>query len=313
MSRGALPARRTRSRTESARERPRICNNLRETRAGIFSPDGKLYLAWVGSGLKVFDAERAERVHLDGGHGGTVQHLAPAPDGKRLLSASDDGSVRLWEGTHEVRRWRADTGYLAFAPQGDRFVMAAWDPETYPVQAIFIDPTSVLAASGGVRSIEFGPSASRVAVTNQGTIDLTTPGTPEPTDKLTITPRVHFQQVETNGWNLYDIYNILANEFMTTRPAISMQSREEFTQLGEEFTDDFTLADVDIRYDFGDSEFASISSYVDRDIDIIRDTTALTASFTGGRGGDAARRGRPSREARASRAPRRPDRSRPGA
>jgi len=127
---------------ESARERPHICTNLRETRAGIFSPDGKLYLAWVGSGLKVFDAERADRVHLDGGHSGSVNHLAPAPDGKRLLSASDDGSVRLWEGTRELRRWRADTGYVAFTPQGDRFVMSAWDPQTFPAQAVFIDPTS---------------------------------------------------------------------------------------------------------------------------------------------------------------------------
>jgi len=106
-----------------------------------------------------------------------------------------------------------------------------------------------------------------------------------PTDKLTITPRVHFQQVETNGWNLYDIYNILGNAFTTSRPAVTMQSREEFSQLQERFTDAFWIGDVNLRYDFGPVALTSITSYIDRDIDVVRDTTALTASFTGGTAG----------------------------
>ena len=48
------------------------------------------------------------------------------------------------------------------------------------------------------------------------------------TDNLTITPRVLFQQQETHGWNLYDIYNILANPFTTSRPTVVMGQREEF-------------------------------------------------------------------------------------
>ncbi|HET6374038.1 MAG TPA: TonB-dependent receptor [Candidatus Polarisedimenticolia bacterium] len=103
-----------------------------------------------------------------------------------------------------------------------------------------------------------------------------------PNDKLSITPRVVFQRVKTNGWNREDIYNILANPFTTSRPTVDFEDREEFTQLQEEYTDDFELADLNVRYDFGPVVLTSVSSYLYRDIDLVRDTTALTASFTGG-------------------------------
>ncbi len=106
-----------------------------------------------------------------------------------------------------------------------------------------------------------------------------------PSENLTITPRVAVQRVERNGWNLQDIYNILANPFTTSRPAVTLGDREEFTQLDESFTDDFVLADVNLRYDFGPVALTSITSYMDRKIRVIRDTTALTASFTGATAG----------------------------
>jgi iron complex outermembrane receptor protein len=106
-----------------------------------------------------------------------------------------------------------------------------------------------------------------------------------PNDKLTITPRVVFQKDKRNGWNLEDVYNILGNPFTTTRPTISMGNRQEFTQLGEEYNDDFTLGDVTLKYNFGPMVLTSVTSYLDRKIRILRDTTALTASFTGGTAG----------------------------
>jgi iron complex outermembrane recepter protein len=42
------------------------------------------------------------------------------------------------------------------------------------------------------------------------------------------------------------------------------------------------LADVDLNYNFGGAQLTSISSYTDRNILVIRDTTSLTASVTGG-------------------------------
>ena len=72
-----------------------------------------------------------------------------------------------------------------------------------------------------------------------------------PTPQLTITPRIVYQHVGMDGWNRIDDYNILANPFTTTRPAVTLGGRSQFTQLDEEFTDDFVLGDVNVEYELG--------------------------------------------------------------
>ena len=101
-------------------------------------------------------------------------------------------------------------------------------------------------------------------------------------DRLSITPRLVYQRVGTNGWNRIDDFNILANPYTTTRPAVTLGGRTQFTQLEEDYTDDFVLADVFINYKFRDALLTSITSYNYRDVLVIRDATALTASITGG-------------------------------
>ena len=102
-----------------------------------------------------------------------------------------------------------------------------------------------------------------------------------PNERLTITPRLIYQEVDMNGWNRIDDYNILANPFTTTRPAVDL-GEQQFIQFEEPFTDEFLLADVDLEYDFGEVTLTSITSYTDRDVLVVRDATALTASITGG-------------------------------
>jgi iron complex outermembrane receptor protein len=105
----------------------------------------------------------------------------------------------------------------------------------------------------------------------------------KPNPKLTIIPRVLYQDVEMNGWNRIDAFNILANPFTTTRPKVTLGDRQLFTQLDEPTSDKFGLADLNISYDLGGGKtLTSISSYTQRDVDVIRDATALTASITGG-------------------------------
>jgi len=104
----------------------------------------------------------------------------------------------------------------------------------------------------------------------------------QPNDRLTITPRVVFQKVETDGWNREDAFNILANPYTTTRPAVDLGEREQFIQLEEPFTDDFLLADLNIGYSFGDLTLTSITAYTNRDVLVVRDGTALSASIVGG-------------------------------
>lgn len=103
-----------------------------------------------------------------------------------------------------------------------------------------------------------------------------------PNDKLSITPRIIYQYVDMNGMNRIDAFNILANPFTTTRPAITLGSREQYTQLPEPFTDKYFLGDLNIKYNFGDVVLTSVSSYTHRDILQVRDAGALTSSITGG-------------------------------
>ena len=64
-----------------------------------------------------------------------------------------------------------------------------------------------------------------------------------------------------DGWNRIDDFNILANPFTTTRPAVTLGERQQFTQLEEKTTDDFLLADLDVQYGFGDILLTSVTSY----------------------------------------------------
>jgi iron complex outermembrane recepter protein len=104
----------------------------------------------------------------------------------------------------------------------------------------------------------------------------------KPNDKLSITPRFLYQKLDMNGWNRVDAFNILANPFTTTRPAVTLGKREQFTQFQEPTTDKFGLGDVNVSYNLGGSTLSSVTSYSDRDILVLRDATALTASITGG-------------------------------
>jgi iron complex outermembrane receptor protein len=104
----------------------------------------------------------------------------------------------------------------------------------------------------------------------------------EPTENLTITPRFLYQTIEVDGFNRVDIFNILANEFTTTRNRVQLGGLKQFTQFQEKFEDEFALGDLTLAYDMGDVTFTSITSYSDRDVLVYRDATALTGSITGG-------------------------------
>jgi len=103
-----------------------------------------------------------------------------------------------------------------------------------------------------------------------------------PNERLTITPRLVFQQVEMRGWNRTDSFNILANPYTTNRPRVTLGERRLFIATDEPFRDDFVLGDVNLRYDFGKVNLTSITSYTWRDILVTRDGGALYASIVGG-------------------------------
>ncbi len=98
------------------------------------------------------------------------------------------------------------------------------------------------------------------------------------TDRLSITPRVIFQEVETDGFNREEVYNLFANPYTTSRPAIQLGEREQYLLLEEAFEDETMLFDVAIRADFEHFSVSSVSSLMTRDLLVSRDASALSAS-----------------------------------
>ena len=102
----------------------------------------------------------------------------------------------------------------------------------------------------------------------------------QPNERLSFTPRLVYQDVSMNGWNRMDAYNILANPFTTTRPAVSLENRQQFTQIGEPYTDRFVLGDLTAEIDFGDVVLTQITSVTYRDVEVVRDASALGGSVS---------------------------------
>jgi iron complex outermembrane recepter protein len=101
-----------------------------------------------------------------------------------------------------------------------------------------------------------------------------------PTEQLTITPRLMYQNLTTNGYPREDAYNILGNPYMTTQPAVTIGPREQYRQQREGIDDDFGLVDLKLDYDFGPATLTSISSYTHRRVTVLRDATQLSGSVS---------------------------------
>ncbi len=100
----------------------------------------------------------------------------------------------------------------------------------------------------------------------------------QPTPQLKITPRVIYQKVLANGFNREEVFNLYSNPF--TNPPATFDERQQFLLMREKFRDETWLADLVASYDFGPVELTSVTSYINRDILVSRDASALTHSVS---------------------------------
>jgi iron complex outermembrane receptor protein len=87
----------------------------------------------------------------------------------------------------------------------------------------------------------------------------------KPTETVTLTPRVVYQEIRAHGFNREEVFNIFANPNTTTRPKISLGEREQYLLLPESVAD---------------TTLTSVSSYISRDIAVNRDASSLSGSVS---------------------------------
>lgn len=102
----------------------------------------------------------------------------------------------------------------------------------------------------------------------------------KPNENLSITPRLVYQELETEGYPRIDIYNILGNPYTTTQPRVNPGERGQVTQLEEGLSDEFMLADLTLEAGIGGLTLTSVTSYTDRDVVVVRDASSLTGSVS---------------------------------
>lgn len=99
----------------------------------------------------------------------------------------------------------------------------------------------------------------------------------EPTDGIKITPRLIYQDVKANGFNRAERYSLYYNPLINVNQVFSENT--QYLQLREQFRDKTTLADLNVSIDLGETvQLTSVSSYINRDILVSRDASALTGS-----------------------------------
>jgi iron complex outermembrane recepter protein len=107
----------------------------------------------------------------------------------------------------------------------------------------------------------------------------------EPADGISITPRVLYQQIRANGFNRQEVYNLYANPFTNAaapggRAPVTFGERQQYLLLRERFEDDTFLADLNVTADLGPVTLTSVTTYINRDILVSRDASALTGSVS---------------------------------
>ncbi|CAN7146085.1 TonB-dependent receptor [Brevundimonas sp. LjRoot202] len=234
---------------------------------GVYLDESVISLSLFTPDFDLFDLNRVETLRGpqgtlfgSGSVGGTIRYITNQP---RLNQTGGllEGNINLVDGDSTGGHLKAALN----APLNDMMAMRAVAYHT--VYGGYID---ALQEGGGRKDNVNGGhrSGGRIALLFQ------------PNDMVSITPRIVYQEIRANGFNRQDEFNLFANPFTTTRPAITLGEREQYLLLDESFADDTMLADVTASFDLGPVSIDSVTSYIDRNIALNRDASTLSGSVS---------------------------------
>ena len=102
----------------------------------------------------------------------------------------------------------------------------------------------------------------------------------QPTDRLSITPRVVYQSIVSDGFNRQEVYNLYANRYTTTRRPVQLGDWEQFLKMDEVFEDETVVVDAVVNYRLDALDITYALGYAHRDILVSRDASALGHSVS---------------------------------
>jgi iron complex outermembrane receptor protein len=230
---------------------------------GVYLDDSVISLSLFTPDLDLFDLNRVETLRGpqgtlfgSGSVGGTLRYITNQPD-MDSLEGLVEGNVNLAAGGD----WGGHLKGMINLPAAEGVAVRAVGYFTqYPG---FVD---AIGPAGGENVNDGHRVGGRIAITLQ------------PQENVTITPRIIYQEIRADGFNRQEVYNLYSNPF--TNPPHVYDEREQFLLLREGFADNTWIADLNAAVDLGDVELRSISTYIDRDITVSRDASALTGSVS---------------------------------
>ncbi len=227
---------------------------------GVYLDESVISLSLFTPDLDLFDLNRVETLRGpqgtlfgSGSMGGTIRYITEQPSLDGLEGKVEANAHTLKDGNQG--------GHLKGAvniPMGDTAALRA---VAYTTQyAGYIDA--------------LGPNGSRDEDVNTGT---RTGGRLamlfEPTENISITPRIIYQEIEADGFNREESFNWLT-------AGMELGPREQYLLTEEAFKDETLIADLTANIDLGPVELTSVTTFTDRNILVSRDASALTHSVS---------------------------------
>jgi len=232
---------------------------------GVYLDETAISMSLFTPDLDLFDLNRVETLRGpqgtlfgSGNIGGTIRYI------------TNEARLRVTEGTVEANVNQISDGSTGGGVKGALNVplgdAAAMRMVAYSSR--FAGWTDALGPGGGEDVNEGERTGGRLSFTFQ------------PSQNLTITPRLVYQKVTADGFNREEAFNLYANPFTTTVPPVTLGDHQQYLLLREKFEDKTTIADAVVKVGFRAFDLTSVTTYIDRDILVSRDASALTGSVS---------------------------------
>ena len=238
---------------------------------GVYLDESVISLSLFTPDLDLFDLNRVETLRGpqgtlfgSGSVGGTIRYITNQPD-MTHFQGSVEGNLNVMAGGDIGGHLKG----MINAPLTTGVAMRAVG--YYTQYGGFVD---ALGPGGGENVNDGHRAGGRIALTL------------EPAAGVRITPRVLYQEIRANGFNRNEVFNLFANPFTNAaapngRAPVTLGEREQYLLLAESFSDDTFLADLTAQIELSPiASLSSISTYINRDIVVSRDASALTGSVS---------------------------------